>query len=125
MTSYPAIHQIHVASAVVTILLAVAVPVMGWQWRRRGTTPSRWLLILDHATSLAMLATMLTGVIVAGLGGWWPLAWIHTSTFVLGLTLAVDTAALLVWKRLPGRLRWNCRPAALLIVLALMVAKPT
>lgn len=80
--------------------------------------------MLDRVTTVAMLATMLTGVGVASWGGWWPLAWVRLSMGVLIVALALDVATSFPRNRLPPALRGNCRAAALLAVLALMVAKP-
>ena len=124
MNAYLLLRQVHGASAVVAILLALAVPLLGGWWRRRAAAHMRKATALDRATTLAMLATMLTGVGIASWGGWWPLAWVRLSMGVLVVVLALDAATLLPRNRPPPVLRWNCRAAALLAVLVLMIVKP-
>lgn len=124
MFSYPMIHHVHSASAVVTILLAVATPMLGWQWQRRASPRLRTVPALDRTATIAMLATMLTGVALARWGGWWPLGWVRISLFMLALAFVLDLAAAFPRIGFPRRLRWSCRVVALLAVLALMVIKP-
>lgn len=123
MIPYPMLHHAHSASAAATLLLAVAVPVLGRPWRRRAPARVRNVAMLDRTATLALLATMLTGVVLANEGGWWPLPWVRVSAFVLVAALVLDVASI-AWSSIPAGLRWTCRVAALLTALALMVVKP-
>lgn len=125
MITYPAILGLHSAGAVATIVLALATPLLGYWSRRRAPTPSRKVAVLDGAATLFMLATTFTGFVMATWAGWWPLTWIRTSMCLLALALTLDFVALLRRKSIPIGLRWTLRAVALLVVLALMIAKPT
>lgn len=125
MITYPAVLNLHSTGAAVTVVLSLATLLLGWWWQRRAAAHPRKVAILDRAATLLMLATTLTGLVMATWAGWWPLAWIRISMGLLAVTLVLDLAALLRWKRFPSGPRGTIRAVVLLVVLALMVAKPT